>query len=339
MKTVGKIVAWVLAALVVILVGGITFTIGWRPIIGPRTRPLTTRTFESTPERLVRGDYLVNHVMACMECHSDRNWTDRAAPVLTNRLGAGQDMTFLKGLPGQVVAPNLTPDTETGIGPWSDDTVARAIREGIGHDSRALFPLMPYLSFRTLSDEDTASIIVYLRSLPPIRHQLPETKLVFPVNYLIRTVPQPLDAPVPPPDLSIPEKRGAYLVTIAACRDCHTPQDAHGQPLPGMDFAGGLIFDGPWGRVASANITPDPSGISYYDAEIFKQAFQTGNVKARPLNQIMPWHDYAGMTDEDVTAIFDYLKTLKPVQHRVDNTEPPTPCKLCGQTHGGGQQN
>jgi len=132
MKTVGKIVAWVLAALVVILVGGITFTIGWRPIIGPRTRSLTTRTFESTPERLVRGDYLVNHVMACMECHSDRNWTDRAAPVLPNRLGAGQDMTFLKGLPGQVVAPNLTPDTETGIGSWSDDTVARAIREGIG---------------------------------------------------------------------------------------------------------------------------------------------------------------------------------------------------------------
>jgi hypothetical protein len=339
MKTVGKIVAWVLAALIVILVAGITFTIGWRPIIGPRTRPLTTRTFESTPERLVRGDYLVNHVMSCMECHSDRNWTDRAAPVLPNRLGAGQDMTFLKGLPGQVVAPNLTPDTETGIGSWSDDTVARAIREGIGHDSRALFPLMPYLSFRTLSDEDTASIIVYLRSLPPIRRRLPETKLVFPVNYLIRTVPQPLEAPVPPPDLSIPEKRGAYLVTIAACRDCHTPQDAHGQPLPGMDFAGGLIFDGPWGRVASANITPDPSGISYYDAEIFKQAFQTGNVKARPLNQIMPWHDYAGMTDEDVTAIFDYLKTLKPVRHRVDNTEPPTPCKLCGQTHGGGQQN
>jgi mono/diheme cytochrome c family protein len=248
-------------------------------------------------------------------------------------------MTFLKGLPGQVVAANLTPDTETGIGSWSDDTVARAIREGIGHDGRALFPLMPYLSFRTLSDEDTASIIVYLRSLPPIHRQLPETKLVFPVNYLIRTVPQPLDAPVPPPDLSNSEKRGAYLVTIAACRDCHTPQDAHGQPLPGMDFAGGLIFDGPWGRVASANITPDPSGISYYDAEIFKQAFQTGNVKARPLNQIMPWHDYAGMTDEDVTAIFDYLKTLKPVRHRVDNTEPPTPCKLCGQTHGGGQQN
>jgi hypothetical protein len=339
MKTVGKIVAWVLAALVVILVGGITFTIGWRPIIGPRTRPLTTRTFESTPERLVRGDYLVNHVMACMECHSDRNWTGRAAPVLPNRFGAGQDMTFLKGLPGQVVAANLTPDTETGIGSWSDDTVARAIREGIGHDGRALFPLMPYLSFRTLSDEDTASIIVYLRSLPPIHRQLPETKLVFPVNYLIRTVPQPLDAPVPPPDLSNSEKRGAYLVTIAACRDCHTPQDAHGQPLPGMDFAGGLIFDGPWGRVASANITPDPSGISYYDAEIFKQAFQTGNVKARPLNQIMPWHDYAGMTDEDVTAIFDYLKTLKPVRHRVDNTEPPTPCKLCGQTHGGGQQN
>jgi hypothetical protein len=66
---------------------------------------------------------------------------------------------------------------------------------------------------------------------------------------------------------------------------------------------------------------------------------RTGYVKARKLSQIMPWHTYRGMTDEDLAAMFAYLKTLKPVHHRVDNTEPPTFCKVCRQTHGGGDQN
>jgi hypothetical protein len=128
-------------------------------------------------------------------------------------------------------------------------------------------------------------------------------------------------------------------VTIAGCKDCHTPQDAHGQPLPSMDFGGGFILDGPWGHVASGNITPDPSGIPYYDTVLFTQAMRSGYVKARKLSQIMPWHTYRGMTDEDLAAMFAYLKTLKPVHHRVDNTAPPTFCKVCRQTHGGGDQN
>jgi hypothetical protein len=198
---------------------------------------------------------------------------------------------------------------------------------------------MPYLDLRALSDEDLASIIVYLRSLPPIRKQWPITQLIFPVKYLIRSVPQPLDKLVPEPDPSTPEKRGAYLIRIAGCTDCHTPQDAHGQPLPGMDFAGGFILDGPWGRVASSNITPDASGIPYYDTALFTQVMRTGFVKARRLNQIMPWHIHRGMTDEDLSGMFAYLQTLKPVRHHVDNTEPPTFCKVCRQTHGGGNQN
>jgi len=106
-----------------------------------------------------------------------------------------------------------------------------------------------------------------------------------------------------------------------------------------MDFAGGFILDGPWGRVAGANITPDASGTSYYNAALFTQVMRTRFVKARRLNQIMPWHIYRGMTDEDLAAAFAYLKTLKPVRHHVDNTEPPTFCKVCRQTHGGGNQN
>ncbi|HXW89690.1 MAG TPA: hypothetical protein VEK33_04015 [Terriglobales bacterium] len=91
--------------------------------------------------------------------------------------------------------------------------------------------------------------------------------------------------------------------------------------------------------MASANITPDPSGISYYDQAMFSQAMRTGSVGARQLNQAMPWHAYRGMTDEDLAAMFAYLKTFKAVGHHVDNTQTPTFCKLCRQTHGGGNQN
>lgn len=336
MKRFGKILVVALVTLAVVLAAGITLTIGWRPFIGPRARTLTTRKFESTPSRLARGEYLARSVSPCMSCHAEHDWTAHDAPELPNTLGAGQDMNFLKGLPGKVYAPNISSDAETGAGSWSDDQLARAIREGVGHDGRAMFPFMPYERFHVLSDEDLASIIVYLRSLPPVRKLRPKTELIFPVKYLIRSVPQPLDAPVPDPDLSTPETRGKYLVTIAACADCHTPQDAHGQPLPSMDFAGGFILDGPWGRVASANITPDPSGI---DGGIFMQAILTGYVNGRKLSQIMPWHTYRGMTGEDIAAMFSYIKTLKPIRHFVDNTLPPTYCKVCRQTHGGGNQN
>jgi mono/diheme cytochrome c family protein len=255
-------------------------------------------------------------------------------------LGAGQDI-LVKGLPGRVVAPNISSDPDTGVGNWTDDELAQAIREGVGRDGRALFPLMPCQRFRSLSDEDLASIIVYLRTLAPVRQQQPATEIVFPVRYLIRSVPEPLDAPVPAPDLSTAEKRGAYLVTIGACANCHTPQDQRGQPIPGMDFGGGFVFEGPWGRVASANLTPAPSGIPYYDVALFREVLRTGYVKARSINPFMPWHVFGGMTDEDTAAIFAYLGTLKPVAHRVPNAEnePPTFRKLCQQMHGYGDRN
>lgn len=339
MKKLGKILLWSLLGLAVVLALAITFSIGWRPFIGPQARTLTARKFDSTPTRVERGQYLVMNVLDCMDCHAEHDWTQHDAPIVPGTLGSGQDMSLLKGLPGNIVAPNITPDPETGAGTWSDDQFARAIREGVGHDGRALFPFMAYPDFRNLSDEDLASIVVYLRSLPPVKKQRQPTALIFPVKYLIRSVPQPLYAPVPEPDLSTPEKRGKYLVTVAGCTDCHTPQDDHGQPLPGMDFGGGQIFDGPWGRVASANLTQDPSGIPYYDEMMFTQTLRTGFVKARKLTQIMPWHTYRGMTDQDLAAIFAYVKTFKPVRHHVDNTLPPTYCKLCRQMHGGGDEN
>jgi mono/diheme cytochrome c family protein len=340
MKKMVNVLLWSLAALVAVLVAGITLTIGWRPFVGPSTRPLTTQRFAPTPERLARGTYLVKHVTPCMECHAPHRWTEHDAPVEANMLGAGQEMP-MKGLPGRVVAPNLSSDPETGAGNWTDDQLARAIREGIGNDGRALFPMMPYQRFRSMSDEDVASIVVYLRSLPPVRRRQPATEIVVPVRYLIRSVPEPLRAPVPAPDLSTPARRGAYLATLAACGECHTPQDDHGQPIPGLEFAGGFIFEGPWGRVASGNLTPDPSGIPYYDLALFTEVLRTGHAKARRINQIMPWHAFGGMTDEDIAAIFANLATLTPVMHRVTNDESvqPTFCRLCRHRHGYGDRN
>jgi cytochrome c553 len=336
----GNLGKWLIRAflvLVVLLLIAIPLTVGWRPFIGPKTRPATTRTFERTPQRLERGHYIATALSGCVYCHSPHDWNAPGDPIDTTRLGAGGVLPFAD-LPGRVVGANLTPDPETGAGRWSDDEMARAIREGIGHDGRTLFPMMPYTHYRNMSDEDVASVVVYFRSLPPVRNSLPPTEIIFPVKYLIRSVPEPVTAPVPEPDKSDRVKYGAHLVDQAGCTDCHTPQE-RGKPVPGMDFAGGFPFPGPWGNVASANITPDPSGISYYDETLFLDMMHTGQVKARKLSAIMPVMIYQNLTDDDIKAMFAYLRTLKPVKHRVDNSEPPTACKLCKQKHGAGSEN
>ena len=155
MKKVGKFLGWTFLVLIVLLGVGITFTIGWRPLIGPRARPLTNVKFQSTPERLARGRYLVEHVTACINCHSPHDWAKRDAPIALGMEAGGQDMSLLKGLPGRIVASNISSDPETGAGDWTDDMLARAIREGIGHDGRALFPIMPYQDFASLSLNQT----------------------------------------------------------------------------------------------------------------------------------------------------------------------------------------
>jgi len=262
MKRFLKVSVVIVLCLVVLLAAGITATIGWRPILGPRSRPLTNRMFERTPERWARGKYIFENLAACVDCHSPHDWTKHDSPIPSGMEGAGGDFLILKGLPGHVVAPNLTPDAETGSGTWSDDALARAIREGIGHDGRTLFPLMPYEGYRHMPDEDLASVIVYLRSLPPVRNPLPKTEIIFPVKYLIRSVPEPITDPVPAPDVSDPVKRGAFLVTIASCRDCHTPVDK-GEPLPNMDLSGGpassnTMFKPPSVRTLAAMPPPAP---------------------------------------------------------------------------------
>jgi mono/diheme cytochrome c family protein len=315
----------------------ISATVGWRPFIGPASRSLTTRAFERTPARLARGKYLAESVNGCFGCHSDIDEKSPGRPVLAGREGCGRAWTA-EGMPW-LVAPNITPDAETGAGSWSDDMLARAIREGIGHDGRALFPIMPYERYREMSDEDLASVIVYVRSIKALHNALPLSAPPFPLNRLINAAPRPITAPVPDPDLSTPAKRGGYLVTLAACADCHTPMDDKGRSIAGLEFAGGFPLHCPQGLKHSANLTPDATGIPYYDEGLFVEVIRSGRVKARELNGAMPWIYYRGMTDEDLKSMFAWLRALPPVKHSVDNTEPPTKCKRCGYEHGAGIRN
>ncbi|HVG18420.1 MAG TPA: c-type cytochrome [Blastocatellia bacterium] len=305
-------------------------------ITGGAAQPLTAINFEPTPERVERGKYLVEGVAHCFQCHSDVDWNTPGAQPRAGRKGVGHN--FADADVPFAVAPNITPDKETGAGTWDDETLARAIREGIGHDGRRLFPLMPYMNFRHMSDEDLASVISYIRTIAPVRNELPKTAIP---EEMKNSLPphEPITQPVPGPDMSDPIKRGAYLVTLGNCAFCHTPMDQQGRLLAGLEFAGGGRLQGPWGDVHSANLTPDPSGIPYYDEALFIQTMRTGQVKARKLNSIMPWGYFGKMTDDDLKAIFAYLRTLKPVKHVVDNTEPPTDCKVCGGRHGFGDRN
>jgi mono/diheme cytochrome c family protein len=315
---------------------GITATIGWRPIIGARARPLTDRRFDPTPARLERGAYLTKGVTPCLVCHSE---TDTKNLWLPKPGTEGSGQRWVEPELGWMVVPNITPDRETGAGDWSDDAIARAVREGIGHDGRTLFPLMPYSNFKTMTDEDLAAVIVYLRTLPPVRKALPKSAIPFPVNRLINSAPEPIEGIVTA-ELSTPETRGQYVATIAGCTDCHTPLDDRNQPMTSLAFGGGgVVAVQGHEPVASANITPSANGIPYYTEELFMETIRTGRVRARQLSDVMPWRFYRNMTDEDLKSVFAYLKSLKPVDHYVDNSLPRTKCARCGHEHGGGERN
>ena len=321
--------------LVILVVMGCVFWVGYSSRRAATTRRSVARTFEPTPARLERGRYIVEGPAHCFECHSEVDWENPGGQPKAGKKGGGKNFADY-GLPW-LTAPNITPDVETGAGKWTDEQLARAIREGIGHDGRRLFPVMPYEYFRKMSEEDLASVIVYVRSIEPVRNELPRT--IIP-DVMKQTLPahKTIVEPMSPPNASDPVARGQYLVALASCSSCHTPMK-QGVHVSELAFAGGMSFKGPWGQVSSANITPDPSGISYYDEALFLKTMRTGHVGARPLKSIMPWGYFRNMTEDDLKAIFAYLRTLPPVQHRVDNTEPPTACPVCRGKHGYGEMN
>ena len=301
------------------------------PTPSPAGRPLRDVTFPRTPERIERGRYLTEGLLQCFLCHSERDWSAPGAPPRAGRKGAGfvwrPDKPWL-------VAPNITPDKETGAGKWTDDMLARAIREGIGHDGRVLDPQMWSYAFRYLSDEDVESVVAYLRTIPAVRNPLPRTR-----RPRGRPEPQsapPLTLPVPKPRAAHPLARGRYLARVADCAGCHTSW--YGPTNPGLYGGGNEIGRGK-AKAFSTNLTRDPSGIPYYDEALFLEVMRTGKVKGRELSPVMPWAVYRNLSDDDLRALFTFLGSRPPVSHNVSNHEPPTACPACGQKHGFGDRN
>jgi len=333
------VVLGLLGAVALLLIVVISM-VGWQVVLGPKARPVTSRTIERTPARVTRGEYLVESVASCFHCHTEHDLSTPELARVEAKKGAGWEMPIPEL--GKVIAPNITPDPETGIGNWTDDEILRAMQEGVSRDGHALFPVMPYLAFAKLDDEDAASIVAYLRTIPPVKNVLPKTQLIFPLSLIVKTIPAPKPASAAAPVRSTSEARGEYLATVVAnCQECHTPTK-DGQVLPDMEYAGGTTFKDPsqgMKTVFSQNITPDPSGLSHYDEAMFIQVMHSGRVPGRVLNHIMPFEAFKTMSEADLKDIWAYLKVQKPVKHRITNTDAPKPCPLCNHEHGLGDLN
>lgn len=301
------------------------------PVPGLRFRPLTDRTFERSDARRERGRYLAEGILQCAICHSDRDWSRPGAPPVAGKELAGH--VWKQEGDTVLVAPNLTSDDETGIGRWSDDMLARAIREGVSHDGRPLHPQMWYPSFAMLSDEDLASVIVYLRSLKPIRNPLPRTRLPDEMLESFAGRPAPITDTVPGPVDDSPLERGRYLANIGDCGGCHTLWES--ERLPGA-FSGGnaIVRDGK--RISSTNITPHATGMAYNE-QAFIAIMRSG--KQGMTNPVMPWVAFRNLTSDDLAAIHTFLQSRHPVSHRVSNLAEPSLCAVCGLEHGLGSLN
>jgi mono/diheme cytochrome c family protein len=296
---------------------------------GKYVRPVSDAPVERTPERLQRGSYLVNQVMACPACHTTRATGNVLVdPERTDAyLGGGN--SYVSHSLGTLWIPNLTPDAETGIGAWKDDEVMRALRDGVSRDGHFLIPLMPYASFQHLADEDARAVVAYLRSIPPYKQPKvrEDNKLGFMQKVLFKVVGVQMHAPaggVAAPDRADKIAYGHYLVRIGICTECHSLSEKGPRPetdplyLAGSDQA----FEDPaLGQTYARNLTPDPeTGLGNYDAAAIKQALRAGRRldgkrMAAPMSVIIP--HVSGLTEDDMDALVAYLKSIPAARNKV----------------------
>lgn len=323
MKTLLKIVV----ALVVLLVLVAACGYGYLMFAFPKVPPAPTVKFDTSPERIARGKYLNDHVVGCTTCHTQRDWTKFSGPVKEEKLGAGGE-PFHLGAAGILYSKNITP---AAIGSWTDGELLRAVTQGVSKDGSPLFPLMPYPHYGAMSEDDVHAVLAYIRTLKAIEGPAPQRQLNFPLNFIVRTIPGPNTyGKRPSPDDKV--AYGKYMTDAALCADCHTPS-AQGAPMPGMEFGGSVEGADNWEfietghRVRAANITPDANtGIGSWTEQQFIDKFKafesaehtTLGEHEKAQNTVMPITAYAGMTREDLAAIYAYLRTLKPVTNRVE---------------------
>ncbi|MDB5134171.1 MAG: cytochrome c-related protein [Mucilaginibacter sp.] len=324
MKKIFKVLGYTLLILILVIAGSLIYIKTALPNVG--AAPVFK--VEYSKERIERGRYLANSVTVCMDCHSTRDWTKFAGPLTDGTLGKGGERFDQKvGFPGVYYSKNITP---AGISRYTDGELFRLITTGVTKEGRAMFPVMPYGHYGRMDPEDIKSIIAYIRMLSPIQNPVPESVSDFPMNFIINTIPTKA-SPHKMPSISDQLAYGAYMVNASACIECHT-QVNKGSIIPELAFSGGREFNMPNGSVVrSANLTTDAgTGIGNWTEEAFinrfrvyaDSAYKPHTVTAGEFNSIMPWNMYSKMTKEDLTAIYRYLKTVKPIKNKVEKFTP-----------------
>lgn len=252
---------------------------------------------------LERGEYLVRGPGGCGNCHTPLG---PQGPVEGQEL-AGRLVE--DGPQFTAIAANLTPAGQ--ISGWSDAELARAIREGIRPDGTLIGPPMPFAMYRGLSDDDLGSIVMFLRSLPPVANELPRS------TYRIPLPPAygpPVESVAAVPQ-GVTVEYGAYLAgPVSHCMECHTPMGPQG-PMLSTDLGrGGFEFHGPWGVSVAANLTSHPDGLANYtDTELAAMITEGKRPDGSPMAPPMPYGYLAGFTPDDLAAVILYLRSLPPL--------------------------
>ena len=267
---------------------------------------------------IARGRYVVRRLVNCAQCHGDT--------ASARTMGPGAEIPLSGGLqfhipPGDFYARNITPDSATGIGAFSDGAVARALRLGVGSDGRAL---LPFMEFQNLSDQDIQAVISYLRSRPPVHKVVPPHRFNLLGMIVKATV---LANPVGPkgtPPHETPHgatvENGRYLVeSLALCGSCHTQRDMRTGQFIGPHLGGSHGFGEPdvngnfW---SPPNITSDSETgrLGHMSEDEFVTRFRAGRLLP---HSPMPWQGFMGLDEDDLRAIYKYLKTVPPVHNDV----------------------
>jgi mono/diheme cytochrome c family protein len=256
-----------------------------------------------------RGNYLVNAVMACDGCHTPRG---KGGYNMEKRFSGGSQVWDTPAY--TVRGTNITPDHESGIGEWTDAEIKRSLTEGTHRLGRPISPQMPFAFYKILTARDLDAIVAYLRTLPPVRNEVPAP--VYKAAMKVDLVPGAVK-PFTEADLRDTVKRGFYLATIAHCMECHARRPDHTQDYENSWGKGGFVFKGPWGSAATSNITSHPkSGIgAWTDAEI-KRALTHGVARdGRAFKQPMARQEYfSRMSDADLDALVAWMRSLPPIE-------------------------
>ena len=294
------------------LVVSVLVTAGCRHAQIPLPAMSQARTID-TAALTARGESIVRNIAVCGGCHA-------ADPMrhIDGALSGGKE--FRDWRIGTARAANLTSDAETGLGTWSEAEVVRALRNGQRKDGRLLAPVMPYEWFHEMSDEDAFAVARYLKSLPPVRNDVKQNpNLVFKLGKLFLLGPKPAISTSAPPGAPTADY-GAYLTQhVGLCADCHTPRTGlQSKPDKSRLFAGNAHPPKDFPANPS-NVTPDnETGIGKWTEADFVQTMRTGkNPAGVSLHPFMPWPELRRMSDEDLRAMYRYLRTLPPIHNAV----------------------